>query len=182
MVVTRVAERLPDVVLTEDDALREAIDEIPALHFHGALFTLPRVGRPEVDLDLFGPTLADQKVIVLPNVLLDRLVHLVARDPHRLAVDDPASESTATSVVPPPMSTINAAARLLDRQPGPHRRRYRLLNEIHVAGPGVHRGVADGPPLDLRDPRGNRHHDPWSKDRAMPPMRPRDEVRPASFL
>src|SRR5712691_7013407 len=67
------------------------------------------------------------------------------------------------------------AARLLNRQPGPHRRRYRLLNEIHGAGPGVDRGVADGPPLDLRDARGNPHHDPWSKDRAMPPMRPRDE-------
>ena len=40
------------------------------------------------DLDLFGPTLANQEVVMFPDVLQDRLVHLVARDPHRLAVDD----------------------------------------------------------------------------------------------
>src|SRR5436309_7236104 len=84
----RVAQRLPNVVLSENDGLREAVDEIPALHVYGALLTVPRVGRTEVDLDLLGPTLANQKVIVLPNVLPDRLVHLVTRDPHRLAVDD----------------------------------------------------------------------------------------------
>src|SRR5207245_1598057 len=66
-----VAKRLPNFVLSEDDGFREAVDEIPALHFHGARLTLPRVRRPEVDLDLLGPTLANQKVIVLPNVLPD---------------------------------------------------------------------------------------------------------------
>src|SRR5205807_8281110 len=51
-----VAKRLPNFVLSEDHGLREAVDEIPALHVHGARLTLPRVGRPEVDLDLLGPT------------------------------------------------------------------------------------------------------------------------------
>src|SRR6266478_8971021 len=53
----RVLQRLPNFVLSEDNALREAADEIPALHVHGALLAVPRVGRTEVDLDLLGPTL-----------------------------------------------------------------------------------------------------------------------------
>src|SRR4029453_15417611 len=74
-----VAKRLPNVVLSEDDALREAVDEIPALHVYGALLTVPRVGRTEVDLDLLGPTLANQKVIVFPSFFPDLLFLMVTR-------------------------------------------------------------------------------------------------------
>src|SRR5262249_33194056 len=84
-----VAKRLADFALCEDKGLRKAIQEIPALHFHAALVTLPRVDRPERHLDLFGSPLANQKVVLSAHVLQNRVVHLVARDPHRLAVDDP---------------------------------------------------------------------------------------------
>jgi len=63
-------------------------------------------GVPDRHLDMFRRRLADQQVVLPLHVLEDRLVHLVAGHPHRLALDDPPREMTATSVVPPPMSTI----------------------------------------------------------------------------
>ena len=45
----------------------------------------------------------------------------------------PASEITATSVVPPPMSTIMLPRRLGDRQAGADRRRHRLLDQVDLA-------------------------------------------------
>ena len=38
---------------------------------------------------MLGLALPDQEVVVLLDVLQDRLVHLVARDPDRRAEDDP---------------------------------------------------------------------------------------------
>src|SRR5207245_1410348 len=134
--------------------------EIPALDVHGALLTLPRVRRTEGDLDLLGPTLANQKVIVLPYVLPDRLVHLVTRDPHRLAVDDPRQGNHCHLGGPAADVDDQIAARLLNRQPGPHRRRDRLLHEIHGAGPGGPRGVADRPPVALLDGRRTPAYSP----------------------
>ena len=58
-----------------------------------------------VVLDPLGAALADQKVVVAPDIGDHRLVHLVAADPHRARIDDAAQRETATSVVPPPIST-----------------------------------------------------------------------------
>jgi hypothetical protein len=44
--------------------------------------------RGKALLDLLGRALADQQVVLLLDVLDDRLVHLVARHAHALAVDD----------------------------------------------------------------------------------------------
>src|SRR2546428_9560618 len=63
-------------------------------------------------------------------------------------------------------------ARLLNWQPGPDRRRDRPLDEIHVVRPGMLCGIADRPPFDLRDSRGNADHHPRLEDRAKPPLRP----------
>ena len=48
----------------------------------------------------------------------------------------PASEMTATSVVPPPMSTIMLPRGLGDRQAGADRRGHRLLDEVDLARAG----------------------------------------------
>ena len=62
----------------------------------------------------------------------------------------PASEMTATSVVPPPMSTIMLPGRLGDRQAGADGGRHRLLDEEDLAGAGLLGGVLHGALLDLR--------------------------------
>jgi hypothetical protein len=49
----------------------------------------------------------------------------------------PASEMTATSVVPPPMSTIMLPAGLGDGQAGADGRGHGLLDEVDLAGAGA---------------------------------------------
>jgi len=48
----------------------------------------------------------DQELELALEVVDDRVVHLVAAQAKALRDDDPASEMIATSLVPPPMSTI----------------------------------------------------------------------------
>jgi len=64
---------------------------------------LSGAGRTERDLELLGLTLTNQEIVVFPDVLQDRLVHLVAATLTDVQKMTPASEITATSVVPPPM-------------------------------------------------------------------------------
>ena len=64
------------------------------------------VGAGGGDLDLLRHALADQQVVALPDVVDDVLVHLVAGDADGADGTMPPREMTATSVVPPPMSTI----------------------------------------------------------------------------
>jgi len=47
----------------------------------------------------------DEEMIFPPDVIHDGFIHPVTGHSHGLAVDDSAKEITATSVVPPPMST-----------------------------------------------------------------------------
>ena len=75
---------------------------------------------------------------------------------------------TATSVVPPPMSTMRRARRLADRQPGPDRGGHRLLDEPGPARARVERRVADGPLLDLGHARRDAEQHPRPGDRADP--------------
>ena len=65
----------------------------------------------------------------------------------------PPIEMTATSVVPPPMSTIMRAAWFHDGQAGADRGCHRLLDQVGAASAGVQRSVVDGALLDLGDAR-----------------------------
>src|SRR6516225_5981182 len=61
------------------------------------------------------------------------------------------NEMTATSVVPPPMSTIML--------PGANRRRHRLLDQIDFARPGRFRRFAHGALLDRSNSEGHADDD-----------------------
>ena len=83
---------------------------------------------------------------------------------------------TATSVVPPPMSTMRLPGRLADRQAGADRGGHRLLDEAGPAGAGVEGGVADGALLDLGHARRDAEQHPRPGDRARPGRGPCHEV------
>ena len=83
----------------------------------------------------------------------------------------PPSEMTATSVVPPPMSTTMLPGRLLDGEARADRGRHRLLDEVRVAGAGLHGRLEHGALLDLGDARG--HADDHARLRL-----PREAVHP----
>src|SRR2546426_11186534 len=82
------AKRLANFVLGEDDRLRDAVGEVPSLHFHRSWFMLSGASRTERDLELLGLTLTNPEIVLFPDVLPDRLVHLVARDPDPRAEGD----------------------------------------------------------------------------------------------
>ena len=113
--------------------------------------------EPISHLDLLGGPLADEQVVRLLDVLDDRLVHLVARHPHRLAVDDARERDDGDVGGAAADVDDHVAGRLGDRHAGADRRRHRLLDQVHLAGLGAVGAVLDGALLHLRDLR--RHAD-----------------------
>jgi hypothetical protein len=65
----------------------------------------------------------------------------------------PPSEMTATSVVPPPMSTTIEPEGSCDGQTASDGGRHRLLDRVGPTGTGVVGGFLDGPTLDRGDAR-----------------------------
>ena len=71
----------------------------------------------------------------------------------------PPSEMTATSVVPPPMSTIMLPVGSCDGQAGADGRGHRLLDDVgRLAGAGVLGRLLHGPLLDAGDARRHADH------------------------
>src|SRR5579875_2135451 len=85
----------------------------------------------------------------------------------------PPSETTATSVVPPPMSTIMLP---VASETGPDRRCQRLLDQMGLTCPGVPRRVVNGHLLDLGDPARDPDHHPRAWDQAELRVDPTDKV------
>ena len=115
--------------------------------------------RAEGDLDLLGAPLPDEEPVVLSDVLDDRLVHLVAGDPDRVAVDGARHGDDGHLGRPAADVDDQVTARLVDRQARADRGCRRLLDQVHLARVGLERRVAHGSLLDLGDPRGDADHD-----------------------
>src|SRR6266404_5949638 len=84
----RLPQGFADFLFSDDDRFREAVDEVSPLDLHHAELIVDGPCGAQGDLDLLGLTLAHQQVVVLPDVLDDRLIHFVAREPDRFAVND----------------------------------------------------------------------------------------------
>ena len=138
------------------DRRRLAFEHVAALDFHLlALRQLRR--RAELDLDPLGRPLADEQVVLALDVLRDRLVHRVAGDADRLAVDDAGQRDDRDVGRAAADVHDHVAGRFGDRQPGADRRGHRLFDQVHLAGLRAIGAVLDRAPLDLRDLR--RHAD-----------------------
>ena len=100
---------------------RVAADHVAAFDFHVRLFAgWERAGAADADLDAFGHLLADEHVVGALHVVDDRLVKIVAGHAHAEShTEISASEIMATSVVPPPMSTIMLAVGSVTGRPAP---------------------------------------------------------------
>jgi hypothetical protein len=100
-----------------------------------------------------------KKVVRLLDVLDDRLVHLVARHAHRLAVDD-ARERDDGDVGGAAADVHDHVARGLgDRHAGADGGRHRFFDEVHLARLGAVGAVLHRALLDLRDLRGHADDD-----------------------
>ena len=83
---------------------------------------------------------------------------------------------TATSVVPPPMSTIRLPDGSLTGQAGADGGRHRLLDEPRPARAGVDRRIAHGALLDLGHARRDADQDPRARDASVSVVHLVDEV------
>ena len=126
-----------------------AVHQVAALDFHDAAFAVfRRAGRADLLLDALGGAFADQQVMVAADIGDDRLVHLVAADPHRAGIDDAAERQHRDLGGAAADVDHHRAGRLGDRQAGADRRRHRLLDQEDPARAGALGRFLDGAALD----------------------------------
>src|SRR5208282_3625219 len=87
----RFGQALGNLTLADHDFLWHPVHQVapPDLH-HAALTVLRHAGGADLLLDPLGAALTDEEVMVAADIGNDRLVHLVAPDPNRSAIDDAA--------------------------------------------------------------------------------------------
>ena len=132
------------------DRLRQAGQHVAAadlgLHLLGQ-----RVRGADLELDLLGRLLADEELVVLLDVVDDRLVHLVAADAQRLRDDDPAERDDGDLGRAAADVDDHVPGRLGDGEAGADRGGHRLLDEVGLARAGGERRLLDGALLDAGD-------------------------------
>ena len=116
-------------------------------------------GRADLELDLLGGLLADQELVLLLDVVDDRLVHLVAADAERLGDDDPAERDHGDLGRAAADVDDHVPRRLGDRKPCADRGGHRLLDQVGLARAGGERRLLDRALLDAGDAGRNAHDD-----------------------
>src|SRR5947207_1024831 len=170
----RSLDRFHDLRARDRDRAREAGDEVSAADLHLQL-AVERQGGTDLDLDLLRRSVADHQVVLLADVGRDRLIELVAADPERSRHDDPAEGNDGDLTRPAADVDDHVAGRSADRDVGPDRGRERFLDEEGLLGPGLERGVANGPLLDARDAGRDADHHLGPADPDPPLRRLADE-------
>src|SRR5215218_902347 len=154
----RLLERGAHLLGGEHDGLGQAGDEVAAADL-GLDLLLERVRRPDLELDLLGGLLADQELVLLLDVVDDRLVELVAADADRLRDDDPAEADDRDLGRPAADVDDHVARRLAHREAGADRGGHRLLDQVRLARAGRQARLLDRALLDAGDARRDADDD-----------------------
>ncbi len=174
-VVQRIGQRFQDFVGGDGERARHAFGEVAALDFHFLDFAAGE-GRADVLLDGFRGGLADQHAVVAADVADDGLVELVAADPNAALVDHAAQRDHAHFGRAAADVHHHGAGRFGNRQAGADGGRHGLLDQVHLAGAGAERGLADGAALHLGGAAGNADDDSWRGLQDGPGMDHLDEL------
>src|SRR5205814_7450934 len=120
---------LGNLTLADHDLLWHAVHQVapPDLH-HAALTVLRHAGRTDLLLDPLGAALADEEIMVAADIGNDRLIHLIAPDPNRSAINDAAERQHRHLGGPTSDIDDHSSRPLGHRTTGTHRRRHRLLD------------------------------------------------------
>ena len=116
-------------------------------------------GRADLELDLLGRLLADEELVLLLDVVDDRLVHLVAADAERLRDDDAAERDDRDLGRAAADVDDHVPGRLGDGEPGADRGRHRLLDQVGLARARGERRLLDRALLDARHARRDADDD-----------------------
>src|SRR5580704_5541976 len=156
----RFGEAFGDLPFADHNFLRHAVHQVAPLYLHDPpLPVLRHAGGTDFRLDALGAALADQEIVVTPDISDDRLVHLVAAHPNRPAVDDAAEREHRDLRGAAADIDDHRAARLRHRQTSADRCRHWLLDQKYPPGAGAFRGFLDRPPLHRGRPGRNAHDD-----------------------
>ena len=109
---------------------------------------------PDLELEILGGLLADRRRMDPLQVILDRVVEVIAADPKGFRDDDPAECDHGHLARSAANVDDHVAGGLRDRQLRADRGRDRLLDQVYLAGAGSEAGLLDRPLLDLGDARG----------------------------
>src|SRR6266496_4401982 len=154
--LNRLLDGLPDLAGVHAHDLGDTGDQVAALDLHLPLFAHRR-RRSDLNLDLLGRGLADEKVVVLAHELHDRLIQLVAAGADRRVRHDARQGDHGDLRGPAADVDHHVPGRGLDRQPHADRGRHRLGDHIDLLGARRLRGVAHRPLLHLGDAAGHAY-------------------------
>src|SRR5215211_7869329 len=153
----RLLERGAHLLGRQHDGLRQPGDEVAAADLSLHLL-LERVRGADLELDLLGGLLADQELVLLLDVVDDRLVELVAADADRLRDDDPAERDHRDLRGAAADVDDHVARRLPDGKAGADRGRHRLLDQVCLARACRQARLLDGALLHPGHARGHADH------------------------
>src|SRR5262249_11972107 len=98
-------KRISDLFIRDHDGLRDTRHKVAAFDLHRLNF-IARVSRTDSNFDQLRRSLTHEQIVFSFYELGDGLIHLVTTHSDGAGKTIPDSEITATSVVPPPISTI----------------------------------------------------------------------------
>src|SRR5919109_3151494 len=153
----RLLERRAHLLGREHDGLRQPGDEVAAADL-GLHLLFQRVRGADLELDLLGGLLADQELVLLLDVVDDRLVELVAADADRLRDDDAAERDHGHLGGAAADIDDHVAGRLPHRQAGADRGGHRLLDQARLARAGRQARLLDRALLHPGHARGHADH------------------------
>lgn len=154
----------PNLGRVDDHRLGQAGREVSTPHPLVDLLAQGK-GRPGRDLDVLGRAFTEEQGVFALHVSNDRLVDLVAADPHRSRRHDPAEADdrdirrAATDV------DDHRGSRLVDGKARAEGCSHRLLDDVDPPSAGPQRRILERAPLDTRDVARHPHHDARTKDR-----------------
>ena len=111
------------------------------------------MGGADLELDLLGRLLPDEELVLLLDVVDDRLVHLVAADAHALGDDDAAERDDRDLARTAADVHDHVPGRLGDGETRADRRGHRLLDEVGLPRARGERRLLHRPLLDPRHAR-----------------------------
>ncbi len=128
-----------------------------ASHLHRQLF-LDGVSRADLNFDVFGRTLTNDKVMHFLEVLGNRLGQFIACHPYRLAEHSPLQTEHRDLSRTPANINDHIACRIFHRQARTNRGGDWLFDQINFAGACLQGCLHHGPTLNTRHAAGNTNH------------------------
>jgi len=155
----RLLKGLQGLVRGNYDGLRESRYQVPSAHLHGHQLRTA-VRRADIDLDLLGSPLTDQKIVLLSHITHQGLIEIVSGSLDGGAYygasqgDHRDIRSTASDID----DHVSAGLGNIDARS--NGRRHRLLNDADLSGASLVGGVLNGLSLNLCGSAGDADCDP----------------------